>query len=133
MSTTRRSRTPSLSSSRAVASSNRRRVSAPRLPSGRPSSATAASAGVAGEEDTAADQTRRGFVDCGMVGQVADELVARVDDPSRWLHANDLEVRLRAGEAEDRAVLPVAATKLVDDAEADEIPVERDRRVEVGT
>src|SRR5207245_3511681 len=80
----------------------------------------------------AVEQPRRRFVDSSLIGQVEDELVERVDHRSRWLHANDLEVRLAAGQAEDRAVLAVAATKLVDDAEADEIPVEPDRRVEVG-
>src|SRR4051794_30631096 len=43
MSTTRRSRMPWCSSSRAVASSSRRRVCAPRLPTGRPSWATTGS------------------------------------------------------------------------------------------
>ncbi len=41
-------------------------------------------------------QPRRRFVDCSLIGQVEDELVERVDDRSRRLHANDLEVRLRA-------------------------------------
>src|SRR5262249_29740586 len=87
MSTTRRSRTPSLSSSRAVASSRRRRVAAPRLPSGRPSSATASAVG-AGEEGTA-DQasclgaadltgrqlTRNAVLTCVFAGQDGASLV----------------------------------------------------------
>ena len=71
----------------------------------------------------AGEQLLRRVVDCVLIGQVEDDLVERVDHRPGRLRANDLEVRLRTGQAEDRPVLPVAPTKLVDDAKADEIPL----------
>src|SRR5680860_677821 len=125
MSTTRTSRTPWVSRSRAVASSSRRRVAAPRLPSARPSSATASSPSArspvrATRASVGVDLTVR------QLRRYRGEMVATGSTPSPTKSADDSAPGLLAGVRiiECSMLGPAAITGALADLGADVIKVE---------